>query len=40
VVAVSGGTPRLVAVYLLVCCLLTTAAVWTIRNNGVNSGKQ
>jgi MFS transporter, MHS family, shikimate and dehydroshikimate transport protein len=39
-VALSGGTPRLVAIYLMVCCLLTTAAVWVIRNHGTNSGKQ
>jgi MFS transporter, MHS family, shikimate and dehydroshikimate transport protein len=39
-VALSGGAPRLVAVYLMVCCLLTTAAVWIIRNNGINTGKQ
>jgi MHS family shikimate/dehydroshikimate transporter-like MFS transporter len=39
-VAMSGGSPRLVAVYLMACCLLTTAAVWVIRNNGINTGKQ
>jgi MFS transporter, MHS family, shikimate and dehydroshikimate transport protein len=37
-VAMSGGTPRLVAVYLMVCCCLTIVAVWTIRHHGKNSG--
>ena len=31
-VAMAGGTPRLVAVYLMACCLLTVVAVWFIRN--------
>jgi MFS transporter, MHS family, shikimate and dehydroshikimate transport protein len=38
-VALSGGAARLVAIYLMVCCLLTTVSVWAIRNNGINSGR-
>lgn len=38
-VAMSDGTPQLVAVYLMTCCLLTVIAVWMIRNQGVNCGR-
>ena len=32
-VAASGGTPRLVAIYLMVCCTLTFVAVWVLRHH-------
>ena len=39
-VALSGGSPGLVAVYLIACCLLTVAAVCVIRNSGTNTGRR
>jgi len=39
-VALSGGSPGLVAVYLIACCLLTVAAVSVIRNSGTNTGRR
>jgi MFS transporter, MHS family, shikimate and dehydroshikimate transport protein len=32
-VAASGGTPRLVAIYLMVCCALTFVSVWVLRHH-------
>lgn len=39
-VAMSGGTPRLVILYLMVCCALTVISVWAARNRTVNTGNQ
>ncbi len=32
-VAASGGTPKFVAIYLMVCCALTLVSVWVLRND-------
>jgi MFS family permease len=37
-VAVSDGKPRLVIVYLIVCCALTAIAVWAARGRTVDRG--
>src|SRR5579859_3075125 len=37
-VAASDGKPRLVILYLIVCCALTVVSVWAARKRAVNSG--
>jgi len=37
-VGMSGGSPRPVAIYLILCCLLTIVAVAYIRGRAVNTG--
>ena len=37
-VALSDGRPRLVILYLIVCCALTVVAVWAARHRAVNTG--
>jgi MHS family shikimate/dehydroshikimate transporter-like MFS transporter len=37
-VAMSGGTPRFVAFYLMGCCALTVVAVWVVRGRAVYTG--
>lgn len=39
-VAWSGGTPRLVILYLMICCGLTAASVWFARKLTVNTGSE
>jgi len=34
-VAAAGGTPTYVALYLMVCCLLTVISVWILRHDAV-----
>ena len=38
-VAMSDGTPRLVILYLIVCCAFTVVSVWAARRRTVNNGK-
>jgi MFS family permease len=37
-VAASGGTPKYVAIYLMVCCAVTLVAVLVIRTRSINTG--
>ena len=37
-VSLADGTPRLVIIYLMVCCTLTAVSVWFARNRAVNTG--
>lgn len=37
-VAMSDGKPRLVILYLMICCTLTAFSVWAGRRRAVNTG--
>ena len=39
-VAVSDGKPRLVILYLIICCALTAVSVWAVRSRAVNTGSR